>query len=399
MPHVHSVSIGVWVECGTWRENPYNNGISHFLEHMILKGSHKRDAQEVARSIERVGGNIDGFTSREFTGYWVKVPKDYLELAIDILSDILLNPAFRDEDIEKEKEVVIEEIRNVHDSPPELLGDLFVENLWEKSPLGFPILGKEEVIKSLTRQEIISFYKENYFSSPFIVSIAGDFSFSQALKTIKHYFENLEWGSLPSLPPPPDIRRKILFFPRPLEQVHFLVGTKGFSQRDRKRYAFLILENILGGGMSSRLFQKVREEKGLVYDIFSYHFSSRQAGFLAIYGGARKERAEEALKTILKELGRMREEKVKEEEVALTKEYVKGNILLGLETTYSRMNRLAHNEFYHRRILPVEEVIERIDKVKVREINQVIEEILKEEYLNVVILGPEETREKWKRIN
>ncbi|MCD6219343.1 insulinase family protein [Candidatus Calescamantes bacterium] len=401
LPNYNSVSIGIWVSCGSIRENEENNGISHFIEHLLFKGTRNREAREIVGEIEAVGGSIDGFTGREFSGFWVKIPSSYMELAIDVLSDILLHPRFDQHAIEKEKEVVVEEIKGSRDSPQEFLSDAFTRSFWEDSPLGFPILGEERNICSFTREEIVATYRQNYFSQPFIISLAGDFKFTEAKKLILHYFRVIPWSRTNHLPTPPSPRKKILFFPRSLEQVHFIWGSRGVSQRSPLRFAFLVMENILGGGMSSRLFQKVREEKGLVYEVFSFHISTLQAGILAIYGGARGERIKEALSLIMEEVINLREHGVREDEVERSKEFIKGNLVLGLESTQSRMSRLANNEFYYSRLFELDEVLGMIDKVKKKDVDNIARLLIRDEFLNIAFLGREELREslreeKWR---
>ncbi len=393
LPNYSSVSIGVWISCGSIRENESNNGISHFIEHLLFKGTRNREAREIVGAIEAVGGSIDGFTGREFSGFWVKIPSSHLELAVDILSDLILHPRFEKEAIEKEKEVIIEEIKGSRDSPQEFLSDVFTRNFWEGSPLGFPILGEEKNILSFTREEITSTYREKYFAQPFIIAVAGDFKFPVVKELILRYFGVLSWNGANHFPPVPSPRKKIRFLPRPLEQVHFLWGIKGVPQRSPLRFAFLVMENILGGGMSSRLFQKVREDKGLVYEVFSFHLSTLQAGMLAIYGGTRGERVKEAFSLVMEEVIKLREEGVKEEEVERSKEFIKGNLVLGLESTQSRMSRLAYNEFYYSRLFELEEVLEKINKVKKEDVENIARSLIRDEFLNVAFLGKEGLRE------
>ena len=389
LPHYHSVSVGVWVACGSAYENEKNNGISHFLEHLLFKGTENRDATQIVKEVEEVGGSIDGFTSREVSGYWIKIPSAHLEKAIEILADLLLHPRFSKEDFLKEKEVVIEEIRGSKDSPQEFLSDAFTQNFWDSSPWGYPILGKEENIAKITLEEVKDFYRKFYFSSPFIISLAGNFSFSEAERMISSNFQVPAWGEKGDPPEVPVVRRKLVAFYRPLEQVHFVIGTPGISQKSKDKFAFLVLESLLGGGMSSRLFQKLREERGLVYEVFTFHLSTSRCGFLGIYGGTRGDKTKDTIQLVLEELRKIKKGEVSEEEVERNKEFLKGGILLSLENTQSRMSRLASHQFYYGKLFSVEEVIKRIEKVSVEDVRSIAGKILDDTFLNIAFLGDE----------
>ena len=398
LEHYHSVSIGVWVSCGSSYESRDNNGISHFVEHLLFKGTEKRSASQIVGEIEEVGGSIDGFTSREFSGYWVKIPSSHLEKALDILSDLLLHPRFAREDFEKEKEVIIEEIKSALDNPQEFLSDSFTQNFWEGSPWGFPILGREDSVSRFSLEEVRNFYLEHYFNSPFIISLAGDFKFKEVLRTIEEKWGGIRWGRKKELPPPTRVKGSVFTFPRNLEQVHFILGTPGVSQKTPLRFAFLVMESILGGGMSSRLFQRVREEFGLVYEIFTFHLSTSTCGLLGIYGGSRGEKVRDAVRLILEEMRNMKEGKISEEEVEKNKEFLKGGIILSSENTQSRMSRLANQQFYFGRIYSLEEVIERIERVKVEEVRKVAEKIFGGDSLNLAFLGRGDILEDLKKV-
>ncbi|HEX68201.1 MAG TPA: insulinase family protein [bacterium] len=401
LPHYHSVSVGVWVACGSAYENEGNNGISHFLEHLLFKGTENRDATQIVKEVEEVGGSIDGFTSREVSGYWIKIPSAHLEKAIEILADLLLHPRFSKEDFLREKEVVIEEIRGSKDSPQEFLSDAFTQNFWDSSPWGYPILGKEENIAKITLEEVKDFYRRLYFSSPFIISLAGNFSFSEAERIVSSKFQVLSWGERDDPPEVPVVRRKLVAFYRPLEQVHFVIGTPGISQKSKDKFAFLVLESLLGGGMSSRLFQKLREERGLVYEVFTFHLSTSRCGFLGIYGGTKGDKTKDTVQLVLEELRKIKKGEISEEEVERNKEFLKGGILLSLENTQSRMSRLASHQFYYGRLFSVEEVIKRIEKVTLEDVRSIAGKILDDTFLNIAFLGDEKVvkeleKEEWR---
>ncbi|MBN2289647.1 MAG: insulinase family protein [Candidatus Glassbacteria bacterium] len=396
IPHVRSCSIGVWVTRGSRHEPPEKVGISHFLEHMVFKGTPKRTAREIATSIESVGGTLDAFTSREYTCFHAKVLDEHVELAVDVLSDLLDSPIMSEENLEREKQVVYEEIRNMEDTPEDIIHQLYAKTIWGDGPLGYPLLGTYGTVGSLGRGEVLEYLDHNYIGPNIVVSAAGNFDCKAMLELIKTKFAYLKdrstagderAGSAENQVPqdrPPLVRH----MPRDCQQTHLCLGAISFSHADRRRYALLILNNIIGGGMSSRLFQRVREEEALAYVVYSFQQFYLDTGVSGLYLGVEPSQRDRALKVIREEYLKLLEDGIGEEELEHAKYQLKGHLLLGLESTGTRMFRLANFEVNNESYLPVDEVIEKIQSVGTGEIRDVAEVILLPEKLYSVSLGP-----------
>jgi predicted Zn-dependent peptidase len=338
MPQVRSVSIGVWVRVGSRYEQAERAGISHFIEHLLFKGTESRSAEDIARAIDSVGGTLDAFTSRENTCLYAKVLGEDLPLAVDLLSDLLLHPRLDPEDIEKERRVVLEEIKMVEDDPDDLIHDLFTQQLWRDHPLGRPVLGFRQTLQAITRQDILEHLRDFYQPDRVIVAVAADSPSPTSYHTVHHE-------------------------ERDSAQLHLVLGAEGLPYNHSNRHAFYLLNAILGSSMSSRLFQEVREKRGLAYSIYSYQASYQDSGLLAVYAGTSAEAYPQVVDLIRGEFARLREGPVDLEEFHRAKAQLKGNLLLGLESTSSRMTRLAKTEIYFGRYFDLDEIIRGIDGV------------------------------------
>lgn len=390
IPHVRSVAVGVWVATGSRNESPANNGISHFLEHMVFKGTLTRNAEQIAQSLESVGGQLNAFISRELTCYYAHVLDEHLPVAIDVLADVLANPLFHPEDIEKEKGVVIEEIKNLNDTPDGLIHDLFAKAIWGPHPLGLSILGSEENVKGFTRQDILQHLVGHYRADRVVIVAAGNVDHDKFVEWVEAKFHLSEARGEGLSQGLPDISIKVDVYPRDISQAHLCIGTRGLSFQSPKRYALLALNTILGGGMSSRLFQAVRERTGIAYSVYSYVDFLGDTGIFGTYVGTDTNRLKEALGLILTEFEELKSQEVDEEELFRVKSQLKGNLMLALENTGNRMSRLARMEIYLGRYLTLDETLAAVDRITEEEILEVATELFDRQKLNLTILGPVE---------
>jgi predicted Zn-dependent peptidase len=376
MPHLRSVSLGVWVKCGSRFEEPKNAGISHFIEHLLFKGTKSRSTEEIAETIDSIGGQLNAFTEKEYVGYYAKVLDEHLPRVFDLLSDIVLNPAIPAKELERERNVIFEEINMVEDSPQELILDMYMEQCWQGHPLGKPISGTKESVAQISRNDVKKFFERHYTAGNMIVSIAGNIKHRQVQKLAERYFSGLEIGAPASFGLPPEIhagrniRRK-----GHLEQTHICLGTISPPIASEDRYSAHLLSSILGGGMSSRLFQNIREKRGLVYSIYSMQNPYHDAGSLVVYAGSAHDKAAQVVELTLKEFAVMREQLVSQEELKRAKECIKGSITLGLESSSSRMTHLAQQMIYHGRLYEIEEVLRAVERVTARDIRNLANKI------------------------
>ena len=385
--HVRSVSIGVWVYCGSRHENRANNGIAHFIEHMLFKGTKKRSPLEIAAAIDAVGGVINASTGKESTAFYVKVPDYYLDLAIELLADILKNSRFQSAEIEREKSVIHQEIRSLEDSPDENVHDLFEAQLWNGHPLARPIMGTRDSVAALNRQRIVRFFIRNYRGRNLVISVAGKMQHEQLLDLVSRHFESLDGmgETFKDVPPVPSAVMSTVY--KDLEQVHLVLGCPAPSSTDPRRYASFLMNAFLGGSMSSRLFQEVREKRGLVYDIQSYLNSYLDTGMLGIYAGTGAGEIRQVIRLVRKEIKRLCDHSLNDKELRDAKEMIKGNFLLSMESTDNRMTRLAKNEFCFGRQILWDEVMERIEGVSQQDIGNLAGEMFAPEKLSMVAIG------------
>lgn len=386
---VRSVSIGAWIDVGSRDEAADEGGVSHFIEHMLFKGTKSRTARQIASSLESVGGSLNAFTGREHTCYFARVLDEHLDKAIDILSDILKNPLFNRSHLEKEREVILSEIKELEDSPADLAHDHLMSTVWKASPLGRPIIGTAESVLKLSRARLLDFMKRNYTSSRVVIAASGNLRHEDLVSRTRRKFK--------FNPDPPAAKEERLNTPaepkrmvvkRKTAQAHISLGVPTFPYSDRRRYALLVLSNILGGGMSSRLFQSIREKLGLAYSVYSFIDFFQDAGIFGIYMGTHKSNAVRVVELVLKEIRRFEKNGLSSTELSEAKHQLKGSLVLALENTSQRMNRLARSELFLRDYLELDEIIDSINRVRTKDLVGLAAELFRPERLSVVALGP-----------
>jgi predicted Zn-dependent peptidase len=388
IPHVQSASIGVWSRIGSRHEPAELAGISHFLEHMFFKGTRRRSAEEIAREIDSVGGSLDAFTTRENTCLYAKVLGEHLPLAVDLLSDILLGSVMEEKELEREKQVVLQEIKMVEDSPDDLIHDLFAQTFWPDHPLGRPVLGRMETLARIEREVLLSFLSDYYRPDHCIIAAAGNLEHEELVELLWKSFGGWSGQGVPTNTSAPLSQYCRWEDRRDLSQIHLCLGVEGFPYAYQDRYALYLLNCLLGGGMSSRLFQEVREKAGLVYSIFSYQASFHDSGMLVVYAGTGPEHYAEVLSRIEKEIFRLEEELLAPEELQRTKDQLKGNLLLGLESTHARMSRLAKMEIYFSQLFSLKEIIQGIEEINREKIKDLAARLFGSHQYSLTAIGP-----------
>lgn len=386
MQGVHSVSLGLWVKTGSRFEPEDLSGISHFLEHSLFKGTQKRSYKDIAIEIDTLGGELNAFTSKEITSYYIRVPDAFLSEGIDILLDIFLNPLLPEEEIEKEKLVVLEEIKSAEDTPDDLVHDLFSETIYKDNGLGRRILGRPETVLSFSRQTLLE-YKKHYYGRPnIVVSCAGDFDEIQLQDNLQRYLEGIDSAnSLNTMTP--IFNYEISVIEKDLQEVHLVCGTEGIPQTSEHRYAALLLNTIIGGGVSSRLFQKIREEKALAYTVYSFLSSYTDTGAFGIYLGTSKERLHEAIAAIQEEIFNLKDT-LEEKELERAKRHLKGSLLMSMDSTMARMKNLAMQKVYYDKLIPPEELIEEIERVNLADLRELTDRLFGSKKLAIAAVGP-----------
>jgi len=388
MEHLRSVAMGVWIKSGSRCEPAETNGISHFVEHMLFKGTRSRSAQHIAREMDSIGGNLDAFTSKETICFNVKSLADHVPIALDVLSDLVLNPVFAPSDIERERGVILEEIKIDEDNPDVLVHELFTQSFWKGHPLGKPILGTTETVARLDQRQLFAYHGDRFHGGNMVFSAAGNLDHDQFAAAVAAKFSSLPCGAASrELSAPEPSARIQLRNKKSLEQVQICLGVPAPPITDDNRYATLILNTVLGGGMSSRLFQTIREERGMVYSIYSDLSPYRDTGTLCVYAGTSAPKALEVVDLILAEFRKLRQTALGEEELTRAKDQLKGNILLGLESSNSRMANLARQEMYFRQFFSVDEVIARIDEVTAAQVQAMAQRLFEPESIAVTLLG------------
>jgi predicted Zn-dependent peptidase len=387
MAHVRSVSIGVWLARGSRHEPQEKSGIAHFVEHMLFKGTATRTAEDIAQAIDSVGGQMDAFTAKEYASYYIKVLDDHLPFAVEVLSDIVMNPAFSEEDIEREKKVVLEEIKMVEDTPDDLVHELFTERFWPEHPLGRPILGTKETVESLTRAGLQRYFNGVYSAPNLIVAAVGNVDQTRVRDLVGRAFEKLPTTREPIEESPPRVVPSTLIRNKELEQSHVCLGTMGYQQDHADRYASYVLNTVLGGSMSSRLFQNVREKRGLAYAVFSGLSAYRDAGSMTIYAGCANDAVGELIDVVIAELRRLKDEPVLETELQRAKDHLKGSLMLNLESTSSRMSHLARQEIYFDRQFGLDETLEGVERVTREDMLRVARELFTDNAIAATVLG------------
>ena len=392
MPHVRSVAVGVWVDTGSRVEPEERGGISHLIEHLVFKGTATRSAEAIARAIDSVGGHMDAFTAKEHTCFYVGVLDEHLPLAVELLSDILMRPLFAAEDIEKEKSVVLQEIKMVEDTPDDLIHDLFAERVWAGHPLGRPILGIWERVKAFDRGTILRHFEEEYVPGRITVAVAGHVEHDRVRDLFASRFAGFERTPAPRTVTPPTLHPGLHMVTKPLEQVHIVLGFPGISDVAPERYALYLLNDVIGGSMSSRLFQEVRERQALVYSVHSGTQPYRDTGLLYVYAGTEPGNFGKVLRAVMKEVRVLKKDGISAEELRRAKDHLKGNLMLSLESTSSRMNRLAKQELRFGSFLTLDEMLEAFDTVRPEDVEALLHRVLDEEQLALMTLGPLDRR-------
>jgi predicted Zn-dependent peptidase len=387
IPYLHSVSMGIWLNVGSRDETEYESGLTHFIEHMLFKGTEKRSAQEIAKQLDAVGGMSNAFTSKENTCFHAKVLDAHLPLVVDILSDIFLHSVFDHAEVEREREVILEEINMVEDTPDEYVHILFNRNFWDSNPMARPIFGSIQTVQSFTQEMILGYLNRGYHPDRIVLSAAGNVKHEEFLELVEPAFVNIRRHSHTLNRKVPRISSRVELYPKDLEQIHLCLGTRGTSLVEKERYSCSILNVILGGSMSSRLFQEVRERRGLAYSIYSFLSSHTDAGMVGVYGAVRPHNITETLEVIRQEIRRFKEEPISGAELRAAKEHIKGGIYLAAENTDNRMSRLAKNEIIFDRFVPYEEIEAGLEGVTVEEVQSLARELFRPEVMSLVLLG------------
>jgi predicted Zn-dependent peptidase len=386
IPTVRSVAIGVWIGTGSRNENEQNNGISHFLEHMFFKGTKTRSAREIAEAFDSIGGQVNAFTSKEYTCYYAKVLDDHAGFALEMLADMFFNSTFVEEELKKEKNVVLEEIKMYEDTPDDIVHDLLSKACYANHPLGYPILGTEQTLNTFTGDTLREYMAENYTPDKVVISVAGNVEES-FIHEIEKYFGSFEAKQEAHQMVAPVFQPQKLARKKETEQAHLCIGFNGLPVGHKDIYSLIILNNILGGSMSSRLFQEVREQRGLAYSVFSYHSSYQDGGLLTIYGGTGSNQLDLLFETIQETVQKLKEDGITSKELQNSKEQMKGSLMLSLESTNSRMSRNGKNELLLGRHRSLDEVIECINNVTEDSVNKLAKQIFSEDFA-VALISP-----------
>ena len=387
MTQVRSVSIGVWLTRGSRHESADKSGIAHFVEHMLFKGTATRSAEDIAQAIDSIGGQLDAFTAKEYASYYIKVLDEHLPLAMDILTDIVRNPAFSVEDIEREKKVVVEEIKMVEDTPDDLVHELFTQGFWENHPLGRPILGTRETVESFSAEVLREYFQQAYTARNLIVSAVGNVEHDRVRELVEKGFGSLPANGSVLGEHAPQVVPKVLIRNKELEQSHLCVGVSSYPQNHDDRYASYLLNTLLGGSMSSRLFQNVREKRGLAYAVFSGLSAYRDAGSFTVYAGCSNDAVGQVIDLVVEELRGVKQTPVPAAELQRAKDHLKGSLMLSLENTASRMSHLARQEIYFDRQFGLDETLQGIERVTAADVQRVATDLFRNGSLSATVLG------------
>jgi len=390
IPSAHSVSTGIWVNTGSRDEHAEERGITHFIEHMLFKGTQRRSALDIAKEFDAVGGFANAFTSKEHVCFHAKVLAAHLPLLIDLLADLFLESVFDPVEIDREQNVILQEIRMVEDTPDEYIHVLFQESFWKSNPLGLPIYGSVETVERTRREDMLSYVARSFLPERIVISAAGNLDHQNFLELIAPPMEGLKLGPRQDNRETPSHHFFSQVVAKDLEQVHLAIGMQGSSQTDESRFASHLLNVILGSSMSSRLFQEIREKRGLAYSVYSFSHSHEDTGMLGIYAGIAPENIEEVLRLINAQLAILSESLIPEAELRAAKEYIKGNMYINAENNDSRMNRLAKNEFLFGRHVPFEEIEQKINCVTPEDVQMWFRSIYNPDKMAVLLYGPVE---------
>ncbi len=388
MPHVRSVSLGIWVTSGSRREDAPENGITHFIEHMVFKGTTNRSAEDIARSVDSVGGNLDAFTSKENVCFNAKVLDEHVPLALEVLADLVRNPLFRAEDISREQGVILQEIKMDEDNPDYLVHEIFTQNFWKDHPLGRPILGTKDTVRALREETVRRYYGQWFAPDHLVIAAAGNLQHERFVDLVRHWFADLRpVANGHAEGPPKSHARIVLRNKKQLEQVQVFLGLPAHPIVHEGRYAWSVLNTLLGGGMSSRLFQNIRERQGLAYAVFSDLNPYRDTGMFCVYAGTSIQTVPQVVRSVIAELRDLKANPVPAEELRRAKDGVKGSLMLGLESTGARMSNLARQEIYFGRQVSLDEMLERIEAVTADDVRAIATECFVGEKVGVTVLG------------
>jgi predicted Zn-dependent peptidase len=380
--------MGVWVNVGARDERPEESGLCHFIEHMIFKGTKRRSALEIAKEFDAIGGQCNAFTTKENTCYHAKVMDTHLDTMVDLLSDIFLNSVFDAREVERERQVILQEIKMLEDQPDEHVHVLLAQATWQDHPLGRSILGTPETVAGFNSAIIRKYFRRAYQPQRIVIAAAGNIEHHAFAELTTRAFEVIRNEDRFPKRTPPAADRVVAAHPKNLEQVHVCLGTKGVPATDPRRYACSVLNVILGGNMSSRLFQEIRERRGLAYAVYSFLSLYSDTGVSGVYVAIDKTNTEKVLDLIVKEMKQIKQEPVEDSELRNAKEYLKGGVYLGAESTENQMTRLAHNEIHFGRQVSLQEVEESIEKVTAEDIVDLAEEMFQNDSLSLTLLGP-----------
>ena len=388
IPYLKSISLGVWVKAGSIIETKENSGVSHFIEHMLFKGTKNRSSKELAREIDNLVGVVNAFTSKECTCFYVKLLDEHIDIGIDVLSDMILNSCFDKKDIEKEKSVILEELKMYEDSPDDLSYDLLLENIYKDHSLGMNILGDRNTLKNFKRENILDYYNKYYVPNNSVISICGNFNFEEIVEKIKDKFKTWKAKEVDINTTEPKFNSCIIKKNKDIEQVNLAINLKAIPMiNDREVYALSVVNNVFGGSISSRLFQKIREEKGLVYSIYSSQTLYQECGELGIFASTSNENVEEVYKLILDEIDLIRNEYISLQEIHESKEQLKGSYMLDRESTSSRMMSNGKNLLMRNKVDDEQDIIDYINKVEYKDVVEIIEKVFNKENIGVCIVG------------
>ena len=388
MKHIRSVSIGIWLKTGSRDEDLPWNGISHFIEHMVFKGTQHRTAEEIARQVDSIGGNMDAFTAKECISFSIKVLNEHVPIALDVLSDLVLNPVFDSQDISRERGVILEEIKMDEDNPDYLVHEIFTQNFWKDHPLGRPILGTRDTVKKFDRTPVFDFYSQRFSPGNMIITAAGYLNHEQFVEVVAKHFANMKpmsngfHSSQPKIVPKIILRNK-----KSLEQVQICVGVPSYPITHERRHTSYILNTLLGGGMSSRLFQNIRERQGLAYAIYSDLNPYRDTGCMSIYAGTSRASAGKVVESIVSEFRKLKTEMVTPDELRRSKDQLKGSLMLSLESSNARMSNLARQEMYFDHFYGLDELIAKIEAVTAEELQELANQFFETDNIAVTVLG------------
>lgn len=386
MPYVNSVYVGIWIKVGSRYENKENNGISHFIEHMVFKGSKNRSAKDIAEEIDNIGGQLNGFTGKESTCFYVKVYNSYIEKAVDVLFDMVFNPLFKNEDIEKEKNVVLEEINMNNDSPEDVAYDMLSNLVWNGNPLSYPVLGNENTVKSFDRDMIVRYYNDNYIRNNIVISIAGNFDDS-IFDVISKNTANISSHNNAISLDKPTWNKGIALKSKEYEQVNICISMPGINYSFDSIYTLSIISNAFGGGMSSRLFQKIREEEGLVYSIYSYPSTYIDTGAFTIFASTAAENLKSVYELTIEEILKVKNEGFSEFEINKFKEQLKISILMDMDSTSSRMSSLGKSLLFLKKVYTVNDIVDKINSITCDDVNNLAKKIFNIEQLGISVVG------------